>query len=154
MFDEAWAQAAREAYMGNFKCEHGMSARFGCILCDIEDAVNHEPDPLTAPRPMTSEERKQYPLTTGVIDYFPDALLYVAHVSYVANEQHNPGEKMHWAKENSIGYGDQIGRHLIGRDKVDDDNLLHAGKLAWRSLEYLQRLIEKKRSERANGIQR
>ena len=103
---------------------------------------------------MTSEERKQYPLTTGVIDYFHDALLYVAHVSYVANEQHNPGEKMHWAKEKSIGYGDQIGRHLIDRDKVDDDGLLHAGKMAWRSLEYLQRLIEKKRAERANGSQR
>jgi hypothetical protein len=108
-----------------------------------------ELDPLTAPRPMTSEERKQYPLTTGVIDYFPDALLYVAHVSYVANKQHNPGEKMYWAKEKSIGEGDQIGRHLIDRDAVDDDGLLHAGKMAWRSLEYLQRLIEKKRAERA-----
>ena len=133
------------------KCEHGIPVSLDCWVCRWHGIPKQELDPLTAPRPMTSEERKQYPLTTGVIDYFPDALLYVAHVSYVANEQHNPGEKMRWAKEKSIGYGDQIGRHLIDRDTVDDDGLLHAGKMAWRSLEYLQRLIENKRAERANG---
>ena len=137
MFDEEWARAAVEIYMGNFR------------ITEAERIAMLDPDPLTAPRPMTSEERRRYPLTTGAIDYFPDALLYVAHVSWRANEQHNPGEPMHWAKDKSVGNGDQIGRHLAERYKMDDDNLLHAGKLAWRALEFLQRQIEERREDRA-----
>ena len=35
--------------------------------------------------------RKEQPVATGVLDYFPDALLAVANLSLVANDQHNPG---------------------------------------------------------------
>jgi len=44
---------------------------------------------------MTPEQRKQRPIKTGVLDYFPDALLEVAYCSYVGNEQHNPGTPLH-----------------------------------------------------------
>lgn len=90
---------------------------------------------------LSYAERKARPICTGVFDYFPDALAYVAYVSQVANEQHNPGEAMHWAKDKSIGRGDEIARHLADRYGTDTDKLLHAGKMTWRALEFLQRLL-------------
>ena len=36
--------------------------------------------------------RKGMPLATGVLDYFPDALLAVAACSKAGNDQHNPGK--------------------------------------------------------------
>jgi hypothetical protein len=93
--------------------------------------------------------RKQRPLCTGLLDYFPDALLEVAYCSYIANEQHNPGEKLHWAKEKSIGEGNEILRHMIDRGKKDTDGIRHMAKAAWRALELLQREIE---ADRSKGI--
>jgi hypothetical protein len=96
---------------------------------------------------LTSAERKTYPMFEGAIAYFPDAIAYVSHVSHVANEQHNPGEPMRWAREKSIGVGNEIVRHLVDKGKLDTDGLLHSGKLAWRALELLQREIEANRQE-------
>jgi hypothetical protein len=94
---------------------------------------------------MTTDKkkRKEMPIARGLLDYFPDACAYVAHVSYVANQQHNPGEEMHWAREKSTDHADCIGRHLTERGKVDDDGLLHSGKVAWRALAMLQLELEK-----------
>lgn len=91
---------------------------------------------------MTSAERLEYPVTTGALDYFPNAIAYVAHVSKVGNDQHNPGQPMHWATDKSIGRGDQIGRHLAQRYEADPETgVLHAGNMAWRALEFLERLL-------------
>lgn len=95
---------------------------------------------------LTHQQRKQRPVCTGVLDYFPDALLEIAHCSFVCNEQHNPGQPMHWAKEKSIGRGDEIIRHLADRGKIDEDGVRHSAKMAWRALELLQREIEAERT--------
>ena len=79
---------------------------------------------------------------TGVLDYFPDAIAAVAEVSRVGNEQHNPGEPMHWARGKSMDQADCIGRHLIDRGKLDSDGLRHSAKVAWRALALLQLEIE------------
>ena len=89
------------------------------------------------------EDRKKMRVFTGLLKYFPDACLYVGYVSYIANEQHNPGEPMHWDKDKSIGEGDEIVRHLMDNDTYDTDGLRHRGKAAWRAMELLQREIEK-----------
>lgn len=86
--------------------------------------------------------RKARPVARGVLDYFPDAILEIAHVSYTANEQHNPGEPMHWAKEKSTDHADCIVRHLIDRGTLDDDGLRHTAKVAWRALALLQTELE------------
>jgi hypothetical protein len=91
---------------------------------------------------MNSEQRKQRPVTTGVLDYFPDAIKEVAHVSYVGNEQHNPGQPMHWNRSKSKDHADCIARHLIERGTIDTDNLRHSAKVAWRALALLQIEIE------------
>ena len=49
--------------------------------------------------PSEPKERKVYPVASGVLDYFPDALVAIAHVSYKGNEQHNPGQPLNWARE-------------------------------------------------------
>lgn len=89
-----------------------------------------------------AQQRKNKPITTGVLDYFPDALLAVAEVSRVGNEQHNPGEPLHWAKGKSIDHADSLVRHLLDRGKFDTDGQRHSTKVAWRALALLQTEIE------------
>lgn len=91
------------------------------------------------------KDRKQMRVFTGLLKYFPNACNYVGYVSYVANSQHNKGEAMHWAEDKSIGTGDEIVRHLIDDtiNQYDEDGLLHLGKVAWRSLELLERRLRK-----------
>lgn len=93
------------------------------------------------------QARKEMPIARGLFDYFPDACAYVSHVSFKANEQHNPGEPMHWAREKSTDHADCIARHLIERGGIDDDGLRHAGKLAWRALAMLQLELEAAKKE-------
>lgn len=90
----------------------------------------------------SKEWRKQRPLATGVLDYFPDALLEVAYCSYVGNVQHNPGEPLHWAKEKSQDEPDALLRHLADRGKLDTDGVRHSAKAAWRALALLQRELD------------
>lgn len=87
---------------------------------------------------LTAQERKDRPLARGVLDYFPDALLEVARLSKIGNDQHNPGQEMHWAKEKSTDHADCILRHLIDRGTMDTDNVRHSAKVAWRALALLQ----------------
>lgn len=95
---------------------------------------------------MSSEDRKNRPIARGVLDYFPDALAEVAYVSKVGNDQHNPGQPMHWAREKSTDHADCILRHLIDRGKFDKDGMRHSAKVAWRALALLQTEIESERN--------
>ena len=90
-----------------------------------------------------SKLRKQYPLASGLFDYFPDALVAVAHVSWNGNNQHNPGEPLHWARGKSDDHADTMQRHFVERGQRDADGQWHAAKMAWRALAILQLLIEK-----------
>lgn len=91
---------------------------------------------------LTPQQRKDMPIVRGALDYFPDAILYVSEVSRVGNEQHNPGEPMHWAKEKSQDEADALVRHLLDRGTFDSDGLRHSGKVAWRALALLQRELD------------
>lgn len=92
---------------------------------------------------LSSEQRKKHPITRGLLDYFPDACAAVAHVSFVGNEQHNPGEPMHWARGKSTDQADCIARHLTQRGTVcEEDGIPHSWKMAWRALALVQLEIE------------
>ena len=100
---------------------------------------------------MREEERiwrKQRPLYSGVLMYFPDALLEVAYCSYKGNEQHNPGEPLHWAKEKSQDELDAMARHSLEAGTKDSDGVRHSAKIAWRALANLQREIDKEKEGR------
>jgi hypothetical protein len=92
--------------------------------------------------PSDAEERKNMPVTTGVLDYFPDAIAAVAMVSKVGNDQHNPGEPLHWAKGKSDDHADSLVRHLLERGTTDTDGTLHSAKVVWRALAMLQTELE------------
>jgi Domain of unknown function (DUF5664) len=92
--------------------------------------------------PQDAAERKLIPLCTGVFDYFPDALAEIARVSHIGNQQHNPGQPLHWARSKSADFADTIARHLLERGTRDVDGARHSAKLAWRALANLQIEIE------------
>lgn len=91
---------------------------------------------------LTAKERKTYPLAQGLLDYFPDALMEVSHVSFIGNEQHNPGQPLHWDRNKSTDEADALLRHMLQRGTIDTDGLRHSAKLAWRALALLQKEIE------------
>ncbi|MEK7500231.1 MAG: dATP/dGTP diphosphohydrolase domain-containing protein [Patescibacteria group bacterium] len=92
--------------------------------------------------PTDSKARKDIPICTGVLDYFPLALAEVAKISVLGNKQHNPGEPLHWEKEKSTDHADTIIRHLAERGGFDTDGSRHSAKLAWRALANLQLELE------------
>lgn len=96
---------------------------------------------------MDAKQRKERPLARGCLDYFPDALLEVAHVSFVGSQQHQPGEPMRWDKAKSPDHSDCLLRHLVDRGTTDTDGLLHTAKVAWRALALLQIELEAAKSE-------
>lgn len=89
----------------------------------------------------SSEQRKAYPVASGVLDYFPDAITAVAEVSFHGNQKHNPGEPLHWARGKSMDHADCIGRHLVERGGFDGP-IRHTAALAWRALALLQEELE------------
>jgi hypothetical protein len=92
--------------------------------------------------PSDAPERKAVPIATGVLDYFPDALACIARVSKAGNDQHNPGEPLHWARGKSQDHPDCLIRHFLDRGKNDTDGLPHSAKVAWRALAILQLELE------------
>lgn len=98
---------------------------------------------------MTTDKkaRKETPIARGFLDYFPDAVAAVANVSYIGNQQHNPGQELHWAREKSTDHADCVARHLIERGKIDDDGVRHTAKAAWRIMALLQLEIEQARAD-------
>jgi Domain of unknown function (DUF5664) len=106
---------------------------------------------VSALLPQDPAERKRIPIASGVLDYFPAALAEVARVSHAGNEQHNPGEPLHWARGKSMDQADTIVRHLMERGTVDTDGMRHSAKMAWRALALLQLEMEEAGAPMARG---
>jgi Domain of unknown function (DUF5664) len=91
---------------------------------------------------MDEKNRKEYPVATGVIDYFPLAILEIAHVSCAGNKQHHADKPLHWDRAKSTDEADALMRHFIERGKLDTDGIRHTAKCAWRALALLQKELE------------
>ncbi len=89
-----------------------------------------------------THKRKQIPIYTGVIKYFPDALVEIAKVSLIGNKQHHPSKPLHWDRNKSNDDFDALARHLIDAGTIDQDGIRHTAKVAWRALACLQKEIE------------
>jgi hypothetical protein len=109
---------------------------------DERDLVGDAESGLLTIVPRSAAMRKALPVCTGVLDYFPDALVAVAEVSRVGNDQHNPGQPLHWDKSKSTDHADSLVRHLLERGQFDVDGARHSAKVAWRALALLQTEIE------------
>lgn len=105
--------------------------------------------------PTDDKARKALPIFDGCLMYFPDALLAIAEVSRIGNEQHNPGEPLHWAREKSMDQFNTGLRHQMDHRlgaRYDSDGARHLAKAAWRILAALQLDIEAERLEQAPKI--
>jgi len=87
--------------------------------------------------------RKQTPVFTGVLNYFPDAIREVAKCSYAGQQQHNPDKPLAWDRSKSGDELDALTRHLLEAGTIDTDGIRHSAKVAWRALANLQKEIEK-----------
>lgn len=95
---------------------------------------------------MNKQWRKERPIATGLLAYFPNALLEVSNASFVGNEQHNKGEPLHWAREKSTDQMDASVRHIIDHLKgnhKDEDGCYHLAKAIWRLCAELELTLEK-----------
>lgn len=88
------------------------------------------------------QKRKQLPVYSGVLKYFPDAIAEVSKVSRAGNEQHHPDKPLHWDRSKSTDELDALTRHLLEAGKLDTDGIRHSAKIAWRALANLQKEIE------------
>jgi hypothetical protein len=95
--------------------------------------------------PDDAASRKQYPIASGFMDYFPDAIAAIAHLSWVGNEQHNPGMPLHWDRSKSADEADTCQRHFLARGTRDKDGVRHTVKFAWRALALLQKELEQEK---------
>jgi len=109
---------------------------------------------LTLTLPTDSQSRKQIPLLSGCLRYFPAALSGVAALSQAGNSKHNPGEPLHHARGKSPDHGDALLRHLVdlqdhlaalARDEELDTRkaLAEADAICWRALALSQELHER-----------
>ena len=99
-----------------------------------------------------AERRKGIPVYSGFIKYFPRAILEVARLSKIANDQHNPGTELHWDRNKSGDELDSLCRHMIDDifDDLDTDDVLHLTKVAWRGMANLEKKLEEL-NKRNNG---
>src|SRR5690242_15632309 len=120
----------------------------------IDEAVRefHEKNLFAEVRPVVTPPtdratRKETPIYSGFIKYFPLAMVAVSQLSKSANEVHNPGQPLHWSKGKSNDHRDCLGRHMLELDEYDteadhDYHYLHAVKAFWRAGAILQEILE------------
>ena len=146
--DEPSAHCSKDgACLGQGFClryQHDGRSRTTAIASGADVTIEEGPM-FNVPVPNDKhEERKQRPLYSGVLKYFPDALMEVAHCSWLGHQQHNdPNKPLHWDRDKSADELDALMRHLLEINERDSDGILHATKVAWRALAYLQKLLEK-----------
>ena len=94
-----------------------------------------------------AQERKDTPVFSGVLKYFPNALKEVSKCSKAGNDQHHPDKPLHWDMDKSKDEYDALTRHLIDHtiNPVDTDGILHLTKVAWRALAGLERHLTNKK---------
>lgn len=104
--------------------------------------------------PKDDKSRKELPIFRGPLMYFPDAIAELARVCKIGNDQHNPGEPLHWARGKSMEQMDTALRHMMDHGTGttrDIDGAYHMAKAAWRCLAELQLTIERDRAATADA---
>lgn len=97
--------------------------------------------------PIDYRARKDIPLYIFLTQYFPDAIVELVKVSVAGNNQHNPGEPLHWARGKSTDQLNTAMRHIFdhgGGCRYDEDGTMHLAKAAWRLMAEIQVLCEKR----------
>ena len=116
------------------------------VISEQEGVLNsQEQTPIKFTENPIKFTRKQMPVFSGVLNYFPDAIRELSKVSYVGNQQHNPDKPLHWDRSKSGDELDALARHLLEAGTIDTDGIRHSAKVAWRALANLQKELENDR---------
>lgn len=100
------------------------------------------------------DARKELKLYDFMFGYFPLAWLEVVRVAVAGNNQHNPGEPMHWARGKSVDQLNTAFRHLFDHgcgEIKDGDGCYHLAKSVWRLMAELQLILEKEHDARGEN---
>lgn len=100
--------------------------------------------------PAGYEARKALPVYDFLVSYFPLSFVELTKVSVAGNQQHNPGQRLHWARGKSTDHLNCALRHLMDHgmgNEVDTDGQYHLAKAAWRLLARLQEICERDAKE-------
>ena len=128
--------------------------RFKVVMCNdpqmlkaaIETVHENGPNPRINPdRPAltaNAQARKNTPLFSGCLAYFPLALAAVAALSQIAQVQHKIEGPLRWDRSKSDDEWDALARHLLEVGSYDTDGVRHATKVCWRALAGLQKELE------------
>jgi hypothetical protein len=127
-------------------CEGEMPTIPEASLKEINWQVLSQKDPSTCYKkalPTDSQERKQFPVYSGCIAYFPNALAQVAHLSYLGNLKHHPDKPLHWDQDKSTDEKDCEMRHMIDalQAATHEEMVTELASKAWRSLADLERYL-------------
>ena len=109
-------------------------------LSDLENELLENP-PFA--QQETAQQRKDTPVFSGVLAYFPDAIKAVSRASKAGNDQHGNGPELHWDRSKSGDELDALTRHLLEVGTIDTDGIRHSTKVCWRALANLQKEIER-----------
>ena len=111
---------------------------------EIWEPIEEKVEPTSTHDFKEPNPRKNYPMYRGLLSVFPKSLSYVSYVSNKGNDQHHPNTPIHWDRNKSNDHLDALVRHLTDHsvNPIDDDELLHLGKVAWRALAMLEIYLE------------
>lgn len=138
---------------GRHKCPSTLTVRdIAAAAHDVGAQVSIrlvEPGPVFVGLPDDDAARKALPIFDGFLMYFPDAAAAVAEVSRIGNEQHNPGEPLHWARGKSMDQYNTALRHMMDHrmGKRYNGAARHLANAAWRIMAALQLDIEAERDD-------
>ena len=85
--------------------------------------------------PTDPQQRKQVPVFSGFVRYFPNAIAAVARHSWLGNQQHHPDKPLHWDMDKSSDELDALMRHILEEDWE---------AVAWRAMANLERKLTDK----------
>ena len=97
-----------------------------------DDSDDYSDVATTGPLPTDAAERKTYPIYSGFINYFPNAIAAVSHLSYKGSQQHQPDQPTQWDMNKSGDELDALMRHMIDGDWE---------QVAWRAMANLERKL-------------
>ena len=97
-----------------------------------DDSNDYSDVATTGPLPTDAAERKTYPIYSGFIKNWPNAIAAVSHLSYKGSKQHHPDKPVHWDMSKSGDELDAMMRHMIDGDWE---------QVAWRAMSNLERKL-------------
>lgn len=127
-----------------YKETQGYKDALNSLISDTEEYRNCQ-NGLDLEPIDKAQLRKNTPVFSGCVAYFPLALKEIAKASVKGQAQHNPDKPLAWDRSKSGDELDAMMRHLIDHangEAFDDDGVRHIVKCGWRILAFIQKTME------------